>query len=56
MPGEDGCPHCNNDSGLAVIRKFLSVLGLPATCKECGKKVNVSWKYFLGLKVPLIPK
>jgi len=36
------CPHCNQP-GISVLRKLYLGPAIPATCKNCGKKVGVPW-------------
>jgi len=36
------CPHCNKP-GISVWRKLWIGSAIPATCKQCGKKVGVPY-------------
>lgn len=43
------CPHCDK-LGITALRRYFLGPAVPATCRQCGKKVGVSYrKAFLAL-------
>jgi len=41
------CPHCNKP-GVSLLRKLCLGPAMPATCKECGRKVGVPYSSMLA--------
>lgn len=37
------CPHCDKP-GISILRRYSLGPSVPATCRQCGKKVGVSYK------------
>ncbi len=49
------CLHCGKP-GISTIRKLFLGPAVPATCKNCGKKVGVTYRSIsLGLLPFLVP-
>jgi len=45
------CPHCERH-GITLLRKLFLGPAVPATCKECGRKIGVPYVYSLLAFIP----